>query len=202
MGHRVTQTVNISGGGGSDALVPVLAVLVVAYVGATVVSALVAALEILLIWLLVVGSAAVVLAVVLCIVFRRQLGAYLGGPALVYRAAPEPERLTEPKQELHLHFHGDSEVDKAMLALRVASSRADRAISPATFCCNAYSSSISKCGAGLKTIFCILCRYSDEAISPLPFPNRKIISPSALKSSVILFFTLSSKPTIPMVGVG
>ena len=86
----------------------------------SVLSALIAALELLFIWLMVVGGVVLAFAIVLVVVFRRQLRAYFGGPRLIYRAEPEPVRPAEPKQELHLHFHGDSEVDKAMLALRAS----------------------------------------------------------------------------------
>lgn len=126
---KVTQTVNISNGGSggsSDVLVTLICVVVAAYVLMSVLSALIAALELLFIWLMVVGGVILALAIVLVVVFRSQLKASFGGPRLMYRAEPEPVRPAEPKQELHLHFHGDSEVDKAMLALRAASLTPER----------------------------------------------------------------------------
>ena len=50
-----------------------------------------------------------------------------------------------------------------------------------TFSCSAYSSSRSKCGAGLYSIPFILCKYSDELISLVLLPMRKIVSPGSLE---------------------
>lgn len=113
MGHKVTQTVNISGGGGGEGLIMAAVVVVGAWMVLGALAALIHALIMLLIWCSVVLGLVIVLAIVLGIVFRDRIKAHFGPPKLIYRSdtrptPPKPVSPSAPKHELHLHFHGDT----------------------------------------------------------------------------------------------